>query len=109
MSHRILYCHCAYSRVVPPEVKNEVLAKLAESGQAFDAVPDLCEMSARRDARLVEFACCEDMRIAACYPRAVKWLFSAAEATLPDGGIQILNMREQAPDVIVEALLGASS
>ena len=109
MSRRILYCHCAYSKVVPAEVKNEVLAKLAGSGRAFDAVPDLCEMSARRDPRLAEFARCGEMRIAACYPRAVKWLFSAAEATLPTDGIQILNMREQTPDVIIEALVGANS
>jgi len=35
---RILYCHCAYAQVVPPEVKAQVLAKLAESGVAFEAV-----------------------------------------------------------------------
>src|SRR5688572_13675380 len=55
-SPRILYCHCAYANVVPQEVKNEVLTKLAESGVAFDAVPDLCEMSARRDPALKELA-----------------------------------------------------
>ena len=30
----------------------EVLRRLGESGVAFDAVPDLCEMSARRDPAL---------------------------------------------------------
>jgi len=42
---RILYCHCAYAQVVPKEVKEAVLKKLCESGVAFDAVADLCEMS----------------------------------------------------------------
>ena len=35
---RILYCHCQYAQVVPPEVKAAVLRKLCESGVAFDAV-----------------------------------------------------------------------
>ena len=49
---RILYCHCAFARVVPAEVRNDVLARLAASAVEFEAVPDLCEMSARRDPRL---------------------------------------------------------
>ena len=28
---RILYCHCSYAQVVPKDVKEEVLRKLAES------------------------------------------------------------------------------
>ena len=55
-ARRILYCHCAYARVVPPEVKAEVLAKLAASDVEFDAVPDLCELSARRDPALKKLA-----------------------------------------------------
>ena len=105
MSHRILYCHCAFARVVPAEVKNQVLVKLAESGQPFDAVPDLCEMSARRDARLAEFAGCQNLRIAACYPRAVQWLFSAAAAPLDTKRAEILNMRERPADEIAGSLL----
>ena len=106
---KILYCHCAYARVVPPEVKNEVLAKLAESGRAFDAVPDLCEMSARRDPKLGELAQGGALRIAACYPRAVKWLFSAAGAPLAEENVEILNMREHPADAILYSILGASS
>jgi len=103
---KILYCHCAYARVVPPEVKNEVLAKLADSGRAFDAVPDLCEMSARRDPKLQDLAQEEALRIAACYPRAVKWLFSAAGAPLGET-VQILNMREEPAGAILHSILGA--
>ena len=53
---RILYCHCAYAQVVPKEVKEEVLRQLSASGVAFDAVPDLCEMSAKGDPSLARLA-----------------------------------------------------
>lgn len=101
---RILYCHCAYANVVPPEVKNQVLDTLSASGVAFDAVPDLCEMSARRDPALLELAKGE-IKIAACYPRAVTWLFNAANAPLPENGVQILNMRVESAESVTSALL----
>jgi len=102
---RILYCHCKYAQVVPQGVKDEVREKLAASGLAFDAVPDLCEMSARRDPRLRELAEAGAGRIAACYPRAVKWLFAAAGAPLPEG-VEVLNMRVESAGTVVDALLG---
>jgi hypothetical protein len=112
---RILYCHCAYARVVPPAVKAEVLARLTSANVNFEAVPDLCEMSARRDPRLRELAAGEGadgtngeappLTIAACYPRAVRWLFAAADSPLPEHGVQILNMRTDTADAIAEALL----
>lgn len=107
MSHRILYCHCAYARVVPPEVKASVLEGLANSGVSFEAVPDLCEMSARRDPRLAALASGGAVKIAACYPRAVKWLFSAAGSPLPQEAAEILNMRTATADDIVRSILPA--
>ena len=104
---RILYCHCAYAQVVPKAVKEEVLAKLSESGIAFDAVADLCEMSARRDPALRQLAGDGGaVKIAACFPRAVKWLFSAAGAALPEQGVEVLNMRAEPADKVVFAILG---
>ena len=92
---RILYCRCAYAQTVPEAVKNEVLQRLSESGQAFEAVSDLCEMSASQDPRLQQIANGEGtIRIAACYPRAVKWLFHAAGSPLPEKGVEVVNMRE---------------
>jgi hypothetical protein len=102
---RILYCHCNYAQVVPPEVKEAVLQKLCESQVAFDAVADLCEMSARRDPQLQRLAETGAIKIAACYPRAVKWLFAAAKAPLPQDGTEVLNMRVQSADEIVQSLL----
>jgi hypothetical protein len=104
VSCRILYCHCAYAKVVPPETKTAVLNGLSEANIEFDAVPDLCEMAARRDARLRELAAETPLTIAACYPRAVRWLFAAAGASLPESDVRVLNMRVDAPDVILNGL-----
>jgi hypothetical protein len=81
-----------------------VLQKLCASGQAFEAVADLCEMSARQDPALQRLAAGGALKIAACYPRAVKWLFSAAEASLTPEATEILNMRAQSADEVVAAL-----
>lgn len=89
----ILYCRCAFAQVVPEDTKNQVLADLCASGAPFVAVPDLCEMSARRDPRLAEMALQSGLKIAACHARAVKWLFHAAEAPLSEEA-KIVNMRE---------------
>lgn len=92
---RILYCHCAHAQVVPREVKTAILQKLCESQASFEAVGDLCEMSARRDPALRQLADAPSVKIVACYPRAVKWLFSAAGAPLPKAGTEVINMRAQ--------------
>lgn len=107
---KILYCRCAFAQAVPEATKNAVLEGLCESGVSFESVADLCEMSARKDARLAEIlAGDEPVRIAACYPRAVKWLFHHAGTPLPDDGrVEVLNMRDTPADEIVSTLLSAS-
>ena len=102
---RILYCHCKYAKVVPEETKKAVLERLCSSGHAFDAVADLCEMSARKDPALARHATAPTV-IAACFPRAVKWLFHAAGNPLPEEGIEIANMRNESPDEVMELLEG---
>jgi len=100
---KILYCNCTYAKVVPTDVKQAVLRQLSDSGLAFDAVADLCDMSARRDPSLKKIANGGCTKIAACYPRAVKWLFHAADAPLCDDDVTILNMREDpAADIVRE-------
>ena len=101
---RIIYCHCAYARVVPPSVKGAVLKSLCESDRAFDAVADLCEMSARKDPALKRLASDGPVKIAACYPRAVKWLFSAAGAKLDLANTEVLNQRDEEAEAIVQSL-----
>jgi hypothetical protein len=104
---RILYCNCTYAQVVPKEVKDAVLRKLCDSGVAFEAVADLCEMSARQDPALKRLSDSGAVKIAACYPRAVKWLFSAGKAPLALETTEVLNMRTQTADDICASLLSA--
>jgi len=102
---RLLYCNCTYAQVVPKDVKEAVLRKLCDTGLPFDAVADLCEMSARHDPALMRLAEGGAVKIAACYPRAVKWLFAAAGAPLPQNGAEVLNMRVQTADEVMSAML----
>ena len=101
---RIVFCNCTYAKVVPREVKAEVLSRLCDSGVAFDAVADLCEMSAKDDPALKRIAS-GTVTIAACYPRAVRWLFHAAGAPLPEEGVEILNMREEPAEAVASKLI----
>lgn len=100
----ILYCRCAYAQVVPTGVKNEVLQRLCDSGASFESVSDLCEMAAHRDPRLTALAACGKLRIAACYPRAVKGLFQQAGAPLSEEA-EVHNMRTDTAEQIVQQLL----
>ena len=105
-SPRILYCRCAYAQTVPQKAKDAVLQHLSASGQPFEAVADLCEMSASRDPRLQQIADGDGcVRIAACYPRAVKWLFHAAGNPLPEQDVEIVNMRELSAEEAAARLL----
>lgn len=101
---RILYCHCAFARVVPADVKAAVLTQISAAPVEFEAVPDLCEMSARKDPRLAELAGTESLRIAACFPRAVRGLFTAAGSPLPESAT-VFNMRTETADKIASEIL----
>lgn len=107
MARRILHCHCVYAKVVPAATKAEVLERIGASGEDFEAVPDLCEMSARKDPALGRHAAAEeadeDVEIVACFPRAVRWLFHSAGHDLPSSA-KIHNMRESSADEICAAL-----
>ena len=109
MSDRILYCHCAFARVVPNDVKAAVLDGLSQAGVEFDAVPDLCEMAAHDTERMRALAAGGPMQIAACYPRAVRWLFASAQAPLADDTIRIWNMRAEPARAVVDGLLGRTA
>lgn len=89
---RVVYCHCAFAHVLPKDVKQSVLEQLGASGIEIECVPDLCEMSARHDPLLIELAQAPAVRIAACYPRAVRGLFTAAGCPLPKT-VEIVNLR----------------
>jgi len=111
-SPRILYCHCQYAQVVPKETKEAVLRQLSQSGLPFDAVADLCEMSARRDPLLASLAGGGPLKIAACFPRAVKWLFHQASAPLSLDSTEVVNLRtlpaEEASLALIASTLEAN-
>jgi len=100
----VVYCRCAYAKVVPEAVKDEVLERLDAAGVAFEAVPDLCALSAAKDPSLKRLAASPELALAACYPRAVRWLFHAGGAPLP-AGARVLNMREASAADVVRGLL----
>ena len=103
---RILYCRCAFAQTVPKSTKDEVLDRLCESGESFDTVSDLCEMSARKDPRIHDLLAGEEpVQIVACYHRAVKWLFHSAEANFPEDRVEVLNMREESAEDICKKVL----
>jgi hypothetical protein len=102
----ILYCHCAYANIIPGETKTAVLDRLLSAGVEFEAVPDLCEMAARRDSRLAALVAKTPLRIAACYPRAVQWLFASAGAKIDGADVEVINMRTDSPEDVVQRILG---
>lgn len=104
----LLYCHCRYAQVVPAETKAGVLEALCRSNLPFEAVPDLCELSARRDPSLQRLATAGPLKIAACYPRAVKWLFAAAGAPLKPDATEVVNMRVQTVGDVTTSLMSSS-
>ena len=104
----VLYCNCSYSQIIPEDTKQGVQALLTQSGKDIIAVPDLCALAARRDPSLERLAVSESLTIAACYPRAVRWLFCAAGVSLPET-VEFLNMRTQTANKIKSAQNNAFS
>ncbi len=85
-----IYCNCAYYQFIPDRVRKDVFAALQKGGMEFEAVADLCQMCAERDPALQRWAQADSIRIVACHRRAVKWLFHAAGAPLPDNRVEYL-------------------
>jgi len=100
---KILFCQCANAEIVSETVKTAVLWNLRRSGVPFLSIPDLCGLSARRDPVLRRFAEGGAVRVAACYPRAVRWLFAAADAALPAEAV-VFNLRVETADAICTGL-----
>jgi NAD-dependent dihydropyrimidine dehydrogenase PreA subunit len=100
----ILYCDCAYAETLPPQAKQAVLQALKDSGLSYIIVPDLCELAAHKTSLLTDLANVSRLTIAACHPRAVKWLFAAAGAPLRDEVVTYLNMRETSSEELLRSI-----
>jgi NAD-dependent dihydropyrimidine dehydrogenase PreA subunit len=106
---QILVCQCRSAGLVPFEVQAAVAKALAASGCAYETVADLCELAGQRDPQLKAFAERGPVKIAACYPRAVKWLFAAAGAALDPSRVEIVNLRVQSAQEVIASLLPANA
>ena len=106
---RIILCECVHAGIIPPQTTQTVLAGLRMADVAFCCVPDLCGMAARRDPILSQAAASGSLRIAACHPRAVRWLFDAAGAPLQNGRVDFLNLRTQSPQEVLAALTNTTA
>ena len=99
-----IYCHCAYYQLVAEQIKSRVLNAIKDTNPDFEAVADLCKMCADRDTALKLWAKTKSLKIVACYPRAVRWLFHAAGAPLPKKGVEFFNMRVDNAEKIISSL-----
>ena len=98
----IVVCRCAYAEVLPAETLSAVLAAVSASSAEVELADDLCELSARRDPRLKRWAETGPLRIAACFPRAVRWLFAAGGAS--DPSLSLIVGSDNYPDIFVGRL-----
>ncbi len=103
----VVVCECANAGLLNPRAVRLVSDGLKAEGVQLHTVADLCELTARRDSLLGRLAAEGSLTVMACYPRAVKWLFSAAGAPLPPDA-RLVNLRRELPDSAITAALGGS-
>lgn len=101
MPTTVLLCRCANTELTPAPVRETVLAALRRDGRRVVVVNDLCSLVAARDPALIELAR-EPLTVFACFPRAVRWLFDAAGAPLPDGSA-VFNLRTGTAEDVLDA------
>ncbi len=97
---KIIFCNCGYSDIIDGDVKALVLKAAGE----LEVVQDLCELSAKKDSKLKEWAQAGTLCIIACHGRAVRCLFEAAGAQLDVEKTKFLNMRTQTAEEIISQL-----
>lgn len=105
---RVIFCQCVHRDLAPALLQAEVLRGLQGSGVDLLVVPDLCEQAVRRDRAILEFVAFSDLRVAACYPRAVKWLLRYMGASTA-GECRVGNLRVGSAASVLEQLLGAQA
>ena len=90
-----ILCKCANAQKLPADALTKIDASVV--------VEDLCELAARHDPRLAEWAQLPGLRVVACHERAVRWLFHAGGASLP-ATAQIQSLRGNNAAPLVEAM-----
>ena len=100
----VLFCNCSQCEVIPEDRKKRILSELTAANVNLIVVPDLCGMAAERDPFLADLAKRQALKIVACFPRSVRWLFHRAGAPLPENGIEFFNMRAESAEAVLSAL-----
>ncbi len=100
----IVVCRCDYYHMVSETACARLAEALAHAGIPFESVPDLCELAANKDSRLTAWTGTDQLKIVACFPRAVRWLFCSARAPLDNDRVELFDARTGNIDEIISAL-----
>ena len=101
----IVFCNCGHSQIISDAIKAGVLRAIEESGAKVEVVQDLCGLAADKSPLLQQWASADELKIIACFPRAVKWLFNAGGYPLPESGVELFNMRADGAEDIISSVL----
>ena len=104
----VLFCNCTHYELIAQSDKQEVLNSIKMASFNVVLIDDLCGLAAKKDPILKDWVSYDRLKIVACYPRAVKWLFERADAPLDMDKTEFFNMRTDASQVIIEKLIGDS-
>jgi len=101
----VLFCHCAYTDLLPETSRRQLLDSLNATGQKVHSVADLCLLASRRDPLLTDLlAQKDDLIVVACYPRAVRSLLRYAGIACSET-TRFYNLREQSAEEILQAIV----
>jgi len=89
------------------ELTDEVVSALSAGDGPFEALWDLCELAAGGDPAICRWAASDDLRVVGLPRRAVKWLFHAAGAALPESA-EVLDPEATAGEEIISRLAAAT-
>ena len=95
----VLVCLCGHYDFIDAALRDRLLGRLEAVGAPVVLVDDLCAAAVRGQSVLAEAAAAGRVRIAACHPRAVRWLFEFAGLEWPQDA-DVLNLRTADGDLV---------
>ena len=102
---KLIVCRCATGGDGLAEARQRILDALAAAQVPVEVVDDLCELAARKEPGLVKASEEHDLKIVACYPRAVKAMLAAAGGKRNGENLTVLNPRTESVEAIIAQLL----
>lgn len=88
-----IFCSCSGRNLIPRDSLSAVRSELIAQGWQVHDVPDLCALASQEPVILREMAATPDLLVAACRPRAVRWLLYLAGVARPAADILFRDMR----------------